>query len=138
MCNSLPSKNTSLLSPFFQSELKEFYAGYDTVGHSITGKNAQLYSPTVNLYVKNFKRHLEGKFVRVFVVSNVTVAERSRNKGVYSELLSFMFSLLQPGEALYIENVLFPEHLGLYLRRGFTKCGGDTDDMSPHFYLIKE
>ena len=138
MSNCLQSKNINLLSPFFRSELTEFYTGYDIGGHCITGKNAWLYSPTVDLYAKNFKRHLEGKFVRVFVVSNVTVAERSRNKGVYSELLSFMFSLLQPGEALYVENVLFPEHLDLYLRRGFTKCGGDGDDMSPHFYLMKE
>ena len=100
-------------------------------------KNMWIQALTFEVYVRYRPRHIDGDFIYVLDIANVQVWPFYRRKGHYSQLLDFAYDLIAPGEAVFIENVMFEEHYDFYLRRGFVEYTRDDPESVKSFYKLK-
>lgn len=121
--------DTSLLE-----DIRLFYTSFKSEHY--LGTNRWFYGKFLDVYVKNYFRHLQGEFSRSFEIANVSVHAPYQKQGIYSDLLDFCFTLIEPGQIVFVENVLNPYQESLYVRRGFKKYNLHGEDVSS-FYRIK-
>lgn len=127
---SLLSKKDALLL----SSIKEFVESYD--GHFL-GRTRWFNGNIVNVYIRNTHRHFAGDYFRTVEVGSISIADRYRGKGIYSAFLAWLYELTPVGAALFVENVLFPEHYALYTRRNFFQYGSLETTGSVSFIKVR-
>lgn len=127
--SKLLQSDTNLLE-----DLRKFYSSFGP--EQYLGTDSWFYGKFLNVRARNYFRHLHGEFSRSFEIMNVAVHPPYRNTGMYSDLLDFFFTVITPGQIVFVENVLDPYHESLYVRRNFTKYNLHGEAVSS-FYRIK-
>lgn len=127
--SKLLQSDTNLLE-----DLRKFYASFGP--EQYLGTDAWFYGKFLNVRARNYFRHLQGEFSRSFEIMNVFVHAQYQKRGIYSDLLDFFFTVIEPGQIVFVENVLDPYHEDLYTRRDFKKYNLHGEAVSS-FYRIK-
>ena len=134
MFPSLQPIETNPLDSNLARQVVQFYHEHSSKGTKFT-RTRWFNVPTVDVYLKYSHRHVQGFYLPSFEVSNVTVHKKRR--GIYDALLSLMWATIKPNEILFVENVLDPNQIPLYIKRGFAKYH-IFDAGAPSYYRVKQ
>lgn len=135
MFPSLQPISTNPLDSDLSNQIVHFYCECKALVPYILPRVKWFHCATVDVYVRCSKRHIQGFYIRTLEVANITV--HKKRQGIYDALLSLLWATIQPGEALFVENVLDPGHYSIYINRGFARYN-PQNGVDASFYRVKQ
>ena len=90
-------------------------------------RNSYIYEEHIEVYVRKSKRFIEGETRDFLDIANVTVEEKYRNQGVFTE---FLKRASKTGRNIFVESILNPALEHICEKQGFTKVSWSEYDVN--------